>query len=58
MLIYDFWKYPEPDVFFFENIKEQYNTGKKRQCGMMHSWTLSANLGSDGIASFSKNGLT
>jgi hypothetical protein len=25
---------------------------------MMHSWTLSANLGSDGIASFSKNGLT
>jgi hypothetical protein len=40
------------------SLKKSKNTGKKRQYGMMHSWTLSANLGSDGIASFSKNGLT
>jgi hypothetical protein len=29
MLISDFWKYPEPNGFFFEKIKEQYNIGKK-----------------------------
>jgi len=44
--------------FSLKTSKNSTTLVKKRQYGMMHSWTLSANLGSDGIASFSKNGLT